>query len=89
LVKGITRRVIMVKSPDPKLFEQAIFIMREDASGGVTAEQVLQEAQQVADGYIRRNTRWHKYLGHLPAPAYTAVGALLASAIWSIFMFWV
>ena len=31
MVKGVTRQVIVVKSPDPKLFEQAIFIMREDA----------------------------------------------------------
>lgn len=88
MVKGITRRVIMVKSPDPKLFEQAIFIMREDASGGVTADQVLQEAQKVADGYIRRNTSWGKRLGQIPAPAYTAVGALLASVLWSIVLYY-
>lgn len=31
LVKGISRRVIVVDSPDPKLFEQAIFIIRNDA----------------------------------------------------------
>ena len=87
MVKGITRRVILVKSPDPKLFEQAIFIMREDASPGVTAEQVLQEAQRAADGYVRRNSGWRKRLGQIPAPAYTAVGALLASVMWSLLMF--
>ena len=31
MVKGISRQVIVVRSPDPKLFEQAIFILREDA----------------------------------------------------------
>ena len=30
MVKGITRQVILVKSPDPKLFE-AIFIVKEEA----------------------------------------------------------
>ena len=30
LVKGISRRVIVVDSPDPKLFEQAIFIVKND-----------------------------------------------------------
>ena len=30
LVKGVSRRVVVVKSPDPKLFEQAIFIVREE-----------------------------------------------------------
>ena len=31
MVKGTSRRVIVVDSPDPKLFEQAIFIVRNDA----------------------------------------------------------
>lgn len=78
----------MVKAPDPKLFEQAIFIMREDASGGVTADQVLQEAQKVADGYIRRNSSLGKRLSRIPAPAYTAVGAILASAVWSLLLYY-
>ena len=30
MVKGVSRRVVVVKSPDPKIFEQAIFIIRED-----------------------------------------------------------
>ena len=31
MVKGISKQVIVVHSPDPKLFEQAIFIVRNDA----------------------------------------------------------
>ena len=31
MVKGNTRQVIVVKSPDPKLFDQAIFLLKEDA----------------------------------------------------------
>lgn len=45
MVKGTSRQVIVVKSPDPKLFEQAIFILREDAQG-VSDQQLLQEAKQ-------------------------------------------
>ena len=30
VVKGVAKRVIVVKSPDPKVFEEAIFIVRED-----------------------------------------------------------
>ena len=39
MVKGITRQVILVKSPDPRLFEEAIFIVKEEALNreGVTA----------------------------------------------------
>ena len=45
MVKGVSRQVIVVKSPDRKLFEQAIFILREDAEG-VTDEQLLREAKR-------------------------------------------
>ena len=43
MVNGTSRQVIVVHSPDPKLFEQAIFILREDAKG-VTNEALLKEA---------------------------------------------
>ena len=35
MVKGISKQVIVVKSPDPRFFEQAIFIVREDALGRI------------------------------------------------------
>ena len=75
MVKGVSRQVIVVKEPDPRFFEQAIFILKEDAFGqGVTAEQVLQEARRVADGYVRKNTG--------PGPVCVAAGALGATACW-------
>lgn len=45
MVKGVSRQVIVVQSPDPKLYEQAIFILREDAPG-VTDDMLLKEALQ-------------------------------------------
>lgn len=69
LVKGVSRQVIVVKAPDPRFFEQAIFILKEDAFGrGVTADDVLQEARRVADGYIRRNSRWSRLWRAYPRP---------------------
>ena len=45
MVKGISRQVIVVQSPEPKLFDQAIFILNENAVGeGVTEEILLKEA---------------------------------------------
>ena len=32
MVKGISRQVIVVHAPEPKLFEQAIFILKENAT---------------------------------------------------------
>ena len=51
MVKGLSRRVIVVDSPDPHIFEQAIFIVRNDAavgSGGVTSQQVVDQAPWLA-----------------------------------------
>ena len=54
MVKGLSRRVIVVDSPDPHIFEQAIFIVRNDAavgSGGVTSQQVVDQAIRIAKDY--------------------------------------
>lgn len=89
MVKGVARRVIVVKSPDRRLFEQAIFILKEEPSNaqGVSAEEVLAEAQRVADGYLRRNTRTGRLLGRIPAPLYGLAGAAAATAIWCMALF--
>ena len=70
MVKGITRQVILVKSPDPRLFEEAIFIVKEEALAreGVTAEHVLKEARRAADGYLKQGKAWNRRLERLPAP---------------------
>lgn len=76
----------MVKSSDPRLFEQAIFIMKEEAFSreDISAEQVLREARQVADGYVRRNRPLAGILRRLPAPVYAAAGALAATVAWAL-----
>ena len=54
-VRGLNRRIVIVPSPDPKVFEQAIFVVREDylreseRKGG----ELLREAQDVAEDYLR------------------------------------
>ena len=53
VVKGTSKHIVVVKSPDPKVFEQAIFIVREDFFGKNGRANALKEAQKVADDYIR------------------------------------
>ena len=58
MVKGITRQVILVKSPDPKLFEEAIFIVKEEALARELREELgvevrvgrILDARRIADG---------------------------------------
>ncbi|NLL46863.1 MAG: translation initiation factor 2 [Clostridiales bacterium] len=80
MIKGITKRVIVVKSPDPKIFEEAIFIVRDEAaSHGSSAEALLREAQKIANGYIGNVS---KGLHRLPPIAYATAGAAITGLIW-------
>ena len=76
MVKGIARRVIVVKTPDPRYFEEAIFIVKEDVSvSGVDAGTVLKEAQAVATGFVKTQTKTRGLLRKIPPLAYLAAGA--------------
>lgn len=90
MVKGITRQVILVKSPDPKLFEEAIFIVKEEALAreGVSADQVLRQARQAADGYLKGSRAWDRRLGRfagLAGPFWGAAEILLREYPGAIF----
>ena len=63
MVKGISRQVIVVHSPDPKLFEQAIFILKDNAVGeGITDEALLKEAQKaIHTGDRTKKRRQRRY----------------------------
>lgn len=83
MVQGVSRQVIVVRSPDPRLFEQAIFIVKENAFGsGVSADAVVQEAQRVASGYIRRSAQSKRSKGRCSGLLYVLLGALLSSGVW-------
>ncbi len=54
VVKGTARRIIVVKSPDKKVFEEAIFVVREEylQSAGITQAELMKEARAAAKGYV-------------------------------------
>ena len=83
MVKGNTRQVVVVKSPDPKLFEQAIFLLREDAleKHGVGERELLEEARRVANGFVMHTTPTKKRRT-LPPRGWAAIGAAPVSLAW-------
>jgi len=77
MVKGTTRQVVVVKGAEPKLFEQAIFLLRENAlsDGGVSDEELLRQAREACE------------TGKSPLPvrlclAWTALGAAATGLAW-------
>lgn len=77
MVRGITRQVVVVKGPDPKIFDQAIFLVRDDvlAQGGVTEEALLQQAREAC-------VRKQPSLSLLPKLLWAAGGAGAMGLIW-------
>ena len=84
MVKGTSRQVIVVHAPEEKLFDQAIFILRDGAvgEGGVSDEALLREAK----GYLEPpGRRKHKWLHN--GPVWGAVGAGITGAAWLVTAF--
>lgn len=82
MVKGTSKRIVVVKSPDPKVFEQAIFIVKEDFLGRGGRGDALREAQQVANAYIRSAVATPTRLLHrLPLLAWAGIGTGLAGLV--------
>lgn len=80
VVKGISRQVIVVQSPDPRLFDQAIFILKDEAVGkeGITDELLLKEATRLISRPQNRRQKRNALMG----PIWACGGALLTGILW-------
>ena len=88
MVRGTNRRVVVVKSPDPQIFEEAIFIVREDLfHRGNSAEKVMGEARRAAGAYLRGATglRRPPLWRRIPAGLFAGIGAAAAGIAWLAF----
>lgn len=80
MVKGVSKQVIVVQSQDKKLFDQAIFILSDDAvqNGAVTDDVLLREAKRL----IRSPSGQRKMAKTVPPILYAVLGAVLTGGIW-------
>ena len=78
MVKGISRQVIVVRAPDPELFEQAIFILKEGARP-VTDEELMKQARLAIQKPRRR------LFGY--GAVWAAGGAALMGLLWLVSAF--
>lgn len=89
MVKGSSRQVILVKSPDETLFEQAIFFVKEEAfrRQGVTADSVVAEAQKIAKEYSKRDSIFHESSG-VHGLLWILLGASASSLCWALGLYY-
>lgn len=80
MVKGISRQVIVVHAPDQKLFDQAIFLLKDNAlqETGVTDEALLQEANRLirSAGISQKKKRFPQ------GPLWAFAGASMTGILW-------
>ena len=75
MVKGTSRQVIVVHGNEDKLFDQAIFILRDSAvgEGGISDEALLKEAKSYLDPPVIHRKKWLS-----SGPLWGAAGAGIA-----------
>lgn len=83
MVKGTTRQVMVVKTPEGGLFEQAIFLLKEDSleKQGVTEGQILEEAKRISASSVEKKGK-SRGVHTLPPVAWIGIGAGLMGLAW-------
>ncbi len=78
MVKGTSRQVIVVQGPEQKLFEQAIFILKDSAVGeGITDEELMKEAKSVIQAPDVSGKKLYLY-----GAAWAVGGAVATGLVW-------
>ncbi len=87
VVKGTSKRIVVVKSPDPKVFDEAIFIVKEDFLGRAGRADALREAQQVANAYIRDAVSKKGSGRYLKPILWSVLGAVLSAVVLALIFY--
>ena len=74
MVKGISKQVIVVDTPEPEMFEQAIFILKENAPA-LTDEALLREAKRLLKSPVT-DAKYHT------GPIWAICGGLTVGIAW-------
>lgn len=84
MVKGINKRVVVVRPQEKGLFEEVLFIVRGDAFGerGCSAEDIIREASRAAEAYMKNGSGTRRRTSRIPAPIFAVAGAAVTAIIW-------
>ena len=80
MVKGISRRVVVVRPDEHGMFDQAIFLVRDCT---VPRSDAVREACRIANSYLVGRRGRRRAPGLRLAVAF-ALGAVAASGVWAV-----
>ena len=81
MVKGVSRRVIVVRPEDKGVFEQAIFLVRDSS---VPRGDVVREACRIANSYLVPRRRQRRKADGLSLLVGFCAGTLLIGTLWAL-----
>ncbi len=88
LLKGSQKKIVRLQSAGSRLFDEAFFVLRDDASPPATGD-MLAEANRILEESMlprRRARRPRSFFSFLVHTACFLAGALLASLCFGIFL---
>ena len=86
LYHAYSRERVEIEGIGHLLFELERFFDSINFPHVSTNERTFREARQAADGYLKQGRAWNRRLDRIPAPAWSALGAALASAGWAAWL---
>ncbi len=81
MVKGVSRRVVVVEPDEKALFDQAIFLVRDYT---MPRGELVREACRIADGYLKKRPR--RRFSRRQLVLSFAFGAVIASLFWALLL---
>jgi hypothetical protein len=88
MVKGVSKRVIVVKAPLNNIFEEAIFVIKDSAlpQTSVNSERIIHEACMVANAYVKKHCKATRQVLGVSVSAFAAAGAALTGIAWFLYV---
>ncbi len=80
VIKGTSKHIVVVKSPVPSVFEEAIFVVSEGFFGKKRKTDALKEARQLADAYLHESLMHRRRFFSRKAPVWLIAIIILTVA---------
>lgn len=76
MLKGAQRRMVVIKTQDSRIFEEAYFVMRTESAA--TGEDMVSEANRIIEACVEKR---HRRVGRLNSPVILPTAAFVCGCV--------